>query len=418
MADEGAAVVAEAPLVDVSSPESTDTESSQSTEQQVTDKLDGRQQPDALKKHIGELRRRAEEITDPVAKKAELDRIKFLYDTSGKGSAYEKVYPTVREARETKALVDSVGGKDGLIQMQTTLSELAEIDRALESGDPSVIERMWKEAPEGMVKLAPMIFANLEKTNPEAYAKAVTPHAVRFFDSAGFPEAFDSMVQAYQKGDKATGDRLSAEMARWFSAQRTQTKQEPKIDPETERLRKELETRDSKQSQQEIDRAYNSVVEHAKPVIEKYVKAQTAKLGLNATQIAKLGRIAWDTLQSERNADPTYKTVATAKSRQGMDAAATYIKSETDSRAEDVVRRTVQEFYGHQLKNGAVAAKPNVTATPITNGVTKGKEPTAGEIDYGPKGIQAAKKAGFKDIGDMILAGKAPLKAGGIRMWR
>jgi hypothetical protein len=34
------------------------------------------------------------------------------------------------------------------------------------------------------------------------------------------------------------------------------------------------------------------------------------------------------------------------------------------------------------------------------------------------KGKIAAQKAGFKDIADMILSGKAPLKAGGIRQWR
>jgi hypothetical protein len=74
--------------------------------------------------------------------------------------------------------------------------------------------------------------------------------------------------------------------------------------------------------------------------------------------------------------------------------------------------------YGHQLKNGAVSTKPNATAQPTTPGVTRGKEPTPAEIDYSIKGIQAAKKAGFKDLSDMILAGKAPLKAGGIRQWR
>jgi len=418
MADEGAVAVAESPVGE-STAESTG-ESTQSTETQTPEqkeKLDGRNQPDALKKRISELRRQADTIADPVQKAALLADAKALNDTVGKGRAYEQVYPTVREARETKALVDSFGGRDGLSQLQSTLSEVQAIDQALESGDPSVIERMWKEAPEGMVKLAPMIFANLEKTNPAEYAKAVTPHAVKFFDSNGFPEAFDRMVQAYQSGNKAEGDKLSAEMTRWFVAQRNQTQQQPKTDPEIDRLRQQLQERDSTESKQAVDSAYNSVTTHAGPVIDKYLKPIVAKLGLSKEQYNALREDTWKHLQDIRNADQTYKTVATAKQKQGMDAVATYIKSETESRAQEAARTRANFWYGHQLKNGAVKAT-NATATPVTPGVTRGKEPSPGEIDYGPKGIQAAKKLGFKDLSDMILAGKAPLKVGGIRQWR
>ena len=418
MADEGAVAVAESPVVE-STAESTQ-ESSQSTDQvdqQKTDKLDGRSQPDALKKRIAEIRRQADSIADPAQKAALLADAKALNDTVGKGRAYEQVYPTVREARETKALVDSFGGREGLSQLQSTLSEVQAIDQALEHGDPSVIERMWKEAPEGMVKLAPMIFANLEKTNPAEYAKAVTPHAVKFFDTAGFPEAFDRMVQAYQGGNKAEGDKLSAEMTRWFVAQRNQTQQTQKTDPEVERLRQQLQERESTDSQQAVDRAYNDVTTHAGPVIDKYLKPIVAKLGLSKEQYSALREDTWKHLQDTRNSDQTYKTVASAKQKQGMDAVASYIKSETESRAQDAARTRANFWYGHQLKNGAVKT-PNATATPVTPGVTRGKEPSPHEIDYGPKGIQAAKKAGFKDLGDMILTGKAPLKVGGIRQWR
>jgi hypothetical protein len=291
------------------------------------------------------------------------------------------------------------------------------IDKALESGDPSVIEKLWQDAPQGMVKLAPMIFANLEKTNPQEYEKAVVPHAIKFLDSSGFPEAFDEMVQAYKAGDKAKGDRLSANLARWVASQRSATREAPKADPETERLRRELDERKTTESQQVTDRAYSDVVQHAGPVIDKYLKPIVAKLGLSADQYKALREDTWKHLQDTRNADPTYKTVANAKMKQGMDAAATYIKSETENRAAEAARAVATRWYGHQLKNGAVKTT-NATAQPTTPGVTRGKEPTAAEIDYSIKGIQAAKKAGYKDVADMILSGKAPLKVGGIRQWR
>ena len=77
MADEGAVAVAEAPVVDSGAATESTGESTQSTEftsQTQTDKLDGRNQPDALKKRISELRRSAEGVTDPAQKAALLAR--------------------------------------------------------------------------------------------------------------------------------------------------------------------------------------------------------------------------------------------------------------------------------------------------------------------------------------------------------
>ena len=420
MADEGAVAVAEAPVVDAGTTESTgeSTQSTESASQTQTDKLDGRNQPDALKKRISELRRSAEGVTDPAQKAALLADAKALNDTVGKGRAYEQIYPTVREARETKTLVDSFGGRDGLVKAQATLSEVEAIDKALESGDPSVIEKLWQEAPQGMVKLAPMIFANLEKTNPQEYEKAVVPHAIKFLDSSGFPERFDEMVQAYKAGDKVNGDKLSAMLARWVAGQRSQIKQEPKVDPRVAELEGRLTETQKAEQERQVNTAYRDVVTHAGPVIDKHLKPLVAKLGLSTEQYNALREDAWKELQDKRNADATYKTVANAKYKQGIPAATEYIKGETESRAADAARVVANFRYGHQLKNGAVAPKPNVTAQPTTPGITRGKEPTPGEIDYSIKGIQAAKKAGFKDLSDMILAGKAPLKAGGIRQWR
>ena len=91
MPEDGIAAVAEAvePVnAEVDAGESTESTGADDGQPKVKegegDRQDNRHQPDALKKHIAELRRRADAMTDPIEKKAELDRIKFLYDTSGK----------------------------------------------------------------------------------------------------------------------------------------------------------------------------------------------------------------------------------------------------------------------------------------------------------------------------------------------
>lgn len=420
MADEGAVAVAEAPVVDVGAESFVDTPAEGGQEQPdkpEADKLDGRRQPDALRKRIAGLKSQAEAVTDPNEKASLLADAQALTNSVGKVGAYEKVYPTVREARETKALVESFGGREGLANAQQTLSRVQEIDHKLEIGDPSAAKTMWDEAPQGMAKLVNPILSEFEQRSPQEYDKAMAPHAVKFLDKSGFPEAYDDMVSAYQAGDKARGDALSAKLAQWVTAQRQGQQQEKRADPEVERLQRELDERKSGESKQATDRAYSDVVTHAGPTIDKYLRPIVAKLGLSKEQYSALREDTWKHLQDTRNSDETYKLTANAKYKQSMDAATTYIKGETESRAQASARARANFWYGHQLKNGAVKT-PNATATPLTPGIIRGKEPSPAEIDYSPKGIQVAKKQGFKDLSDMILAGKAPLKAGGVRQWR
>lgn len=420
MPDDGAVAVAEAPVVESGAEDTSfvDTPAVEKQEPaQQEEKQDGRKQPDALRKRIADLKRQAESVVDPAEKERLLSDAKELNNRVGKVAAYEQQFPTVREARETKALVESFGGRDGLANLQSTLSNIQQIDQQLEVGDPAVGKRMWDEAPQGMTKLAPIIFSELEQRNPQEYEKAVVPHAIKFLDKSGFPEAFDRMVQLYRDGNTKDAETLRGELAGWVASQRQAGNGETRVDPRVEQLQREIQERDSKASVEATNRAYNDVVSHAAPVIDKHLKPIVSKLGLSTEAYNDLRSDVWNYLQDTRNADPTYKTVANAKYAQGVEAATAYVKQQTEERAQEAARTIANRRYGHQLKNGAVRT-PNVTQTPVTNGVTRGKEPTPAEIDYSPKGVQVAKKQGYKDLSDMILAGKAPLKAGGIRQWR
>lgn len=415
-------------VVDVETSVNTDIGAEEST--QSTDAIDGkpkveeqekqdnRRQPDALKKHIADLRRRAESITDPVEKKAELDRIKFLYDVSGKGKAYEEQFPTVREAREVKALLDSVGGRDGFIQMQSVLSEVEQIDQKLAAGDASVIDRMWQEAPEGMPKLVPAILDRFAKEKPAEYEAFIAPKSIGYLDQSGFPQAFDRMVQAYEAGKLEDAKAIRDELIKWVvgNRQAAQQQQQKQTDPEVERLRQQLAERDQKEESAKVDTAYNAVVSHAGPAIDSVLKPMVAKLGLTPEAYSALRSDVWNHLQDSRNSNDTYKTVAPAKQRQGYESWTEYAKRWTQENAETSARMVVKTRYGHQLQNGAKTQ--TVTAAPGAPQIVKGKEPLPSEIDYSVKGKIAAQKAGFKSLEDMILSGKAPLKAGGIRQWR
>ena len=143
------------------------------------------------------------------------------------------------------------------------------------------------------------------------------------------------------------------------------------------------------------------------------------KLGLSQDQIQALTKHAWNDLQDTRNADATYKLLTKSKyGSGGATAWAEYAKGWTSDNAAESARKVAHLYYGHQLKNGAVKTAVDATRPPTAQAqVTKGEMPKPTEIDYGAKGLATARKMGFKDLQDMLLAHKAPLIGGGVRQW-
>jgi hypothetical protein len=270
-----------------------------------------------------------------------------------------------------------------------------------------------------MPKLVPAIADRFEKEKPEEYGKFIAPRSIKFLDASGFPQAFDKMAELYKGGKTSEAEAIRAELVKWVSGNRRAAQQEPRVDPEVERLKSELATRDKGEESQKVNTAYSAVVEHAGPVIDKVLKPIVAKLGLSTEQYKTLRNHVWSDLQETRNSNEVYKTVAPSKQRAGYDKWAEYAKGWTADNAAESARKMAHHYYGHQLKNGAVSAAVDATKQPGSVAtITQGKMPDAGEIDYGPRGTQAARKAGFKDVADMLLSGRAPMKSGGIRKWR
>ena len=355
-------------------------------------------------------------MTDPVEKKAELDRIKFLYDTSGKARGYEQQFPTVREAREVKALLEAVGGREGVQQMQATLSEIEQVDQALSAGDPSVVERMWEEAPDGMPKLMPALLDKFAQAKPQEYERFIAPRSIGYLDNAGFPQAFDRMVQLYDAGKTEDAQAIRNELIQWVTGNRQQAQQQ-QADPEVERLRAELAKRDEGQEQQKNESAINEVINYAGPAIDRVAAPIIGKFGFTKDDLSAFRRAVWNHLQDTRNEHPDYKTIGPAKIRQGRDKWVAYANRWTDDNAEASIRAVLKTPPWPRIASAKTPVAA-VTKSPAQVSVQQGKEPAPSEIDYSSKGLQAARKAGFKDLGDMLLSGQAPMKSGGIRRWR
>lgn len=416
---DGAAVL-ESPEVsqaEVSEDVSTESAETEGEKLEQSDKADNRRQPDALKKHIADLRRQAETITDPIEKKAALDRIKMLYDTTGKARGYEEVFPTVREAREFKALLDAAGGREGFQQMQTTLSEIEKIDAQLAAGDPTVANRLWDEAPDGMPKIIPSLLDRYAKEKPQEYQQFIAPKSIGYLDQNGFPQAFDRMVQLYEAGKTEDAQMLRDQLIQFVVGNRQAAQQQKQADPEVERLRHELEQLKQGGESQKVEAAYNSVLDHASSAIDTTAKPIIGKYGLTKDEMSAFRSAVWDHLEKSRNANDTYKTVAPAKVKQGYNKFIEYANRWTDDNADASIRAVLKTPPWSRL-TASQKTVPAVTKAPGATNIQQGKQPAPSEIDYSPKGLQLVRKAGFKDIQDALLSGQAPLKTGTLRKWR
>lgn len=388
-----------------------------------TQEKDGRKVSDPLRRRIADLKRQADTMTDPEQKKALLNDARALSDTLGRSRAYEELIPTVAEAREIKALLDAVGGREGVAKLQEAIGDVDETDRLLEAGDASVLDRIWPENPQAIAKLVPAILERIGQENPTAYFDAITPHALNFIEQSGFSAALQEIYTGLEQGDSKAILQTIQRMAQWLAGQKAQSQQkyskQTRVDPERQKFETEKQQFENQKQTEAVNSAYNSVVDHAGPSIDKVLKPMVAKLGLSAEQYSLLREDTWKYIQDTRNSNATYKITAASKMKQGMTQAADYIKKWTDDNARTASEHVVKLRYGHQLKAGTAAKSP--TGSPTggkVNATVNGKEPLPSEIDYSSKGLLVAKRAGFKDIGDMILSGQAPLKTGVTRKWR
>ncbi len=91
-------------------------------------------------------------------------------------AAYEKEFPTVQDARQAKATIESLGGEEGISKLQEEVTDYRQEIEQFSNGDPALIEQLYK-------------------ANPESTAKMVE-HALDLFTKSGNVEALDQIILA------------------------------------------------------------------------------------------------------------------------------------------------------------------------------------------------------------------------------
>ena len=67
---------------------------------------------------------------------------KLLNDGYSRAEAYKEVFPDVATARNVRAALDTIGGIEGLSELQSTIASVEETDSMLYAGDPNVLDQI------------------------------------------------------------------------------------------------------------------------------------------------------------------------------------------------------------------------------------------------------------------------------------
>lgn len=363
-------------------------------------KIDARTNPDAIRKALRSLRDSSPEHA-PIARQ--------LNDIVGREAAYKQVFPKVADAKQAKFILDSVGGSDGLAELQATIKSVNETDTRLYSGDGKVLDDLlsdMKSAGKGEAfgKLASPFLDRLAEHDPKAYAAALRPRVVENLVQSGLPDmlaAFDEALSAVGADGKPAPNielikGLVKEIQRWFNAEKSAVDGMKKSvsDPDRQAFeaeRTQFQSERQKAFESEVTGDWNRVNNQALgEALKPYLKLPFAKNWTDKTKIS-IAREITNNLLSELSSDKTYQSQMDAfwsESKPDKSKIINYHRGKLDLMAKRVVRETLEARYpGFSSVKGAPspngAKKPAVVAAPAPGKpIYQTSKPKEADVDW------------------------------------
>ncbi len=374
-------------------------------------KADGRNNPDAIRKHLAALK--ADAATAPLAK--------AITDGLGKKRGYEEVFPTVREAREVRQLLETVGGREAVTNALESQSAMRRMDAALAAGDPMVLKDIFEQAPEGMVKLGAPVLDEIARRNPQAYQAMIAPHVIGALEGRGWTGALNSLVDALNKDDRAGMKDILGRITKDYTAmlQGARERARPQqIDPERAKFEEEKKNFENEKRQQAIKGTFHENLAYSANKIEEGLRADVKRLGLSPKAVEKLRQDVWREIERRRNSDATFKNQVNLKfdGKTPKPDAVRFLNQYTDQNVKDAIDEVVTTYYGP--RKAIVTQKINPTAPKkqvATAGKPSGQQPVGWTRVMAPP-VPKEINYGHKDTDP--FSGRAVLKDGRRVNWR
>ncbi len=148
-------------------------------------------------------------------KKTQPNVAKMVADSYFGRRAYEKEFATVQDARQARAVLDSVGGADGIEELNTEVTDWRNEADQFANAAPELVASLYDSNPEAVVANALNIMELLERKNPTHFEAALLPSFVRQIDKSGLPTALVKLADLIKEGKGQESYDLVANLAAW-----------------------------------------------------------------------------------------------------------------------------------------------------------------------------------------------------------
>ena len=309
---------------------------------------------------------------------------KILNDEYGRALAFKEVYPTVEEARTVKAQIDSIGGLEGLADLQSTVASIEQTDSLLESGNPQVIEQIFEDAPQGAARLAGPYLDKLAKVNPEAYRDALRPHVVDLLAGARLGDVLNAALSSIQSQKAEDATRIIQNVLQWLGEEKNLAEKfkQDYFGPDRQKLSDEwskLQSERDSDFRKSVDTSViSSTNTELRTLLKPYLSADltdTQKRDIAQACYNELGKAVWT-----KAFNAHVKGLLSSKNRK-VDTVANVIRSAISEKLPKVVEKVAQDY---RLGKKAAKAAPARRAAPAGSPTT----PTKGVRSEGVPGYE------------------------------
>ena len=380
--------------------------------------------PDAEPKGAGkgddniDLRKASKELQTALGKFRDADPAnkplaKMLRTALGHDLAYQETFKTPQEAREFKAAVESIGGREALAEMSTQVAFAQETDSMLQANDPKVLDRIQEDFPEALNKLLPSVLERAMKANKESYSQAIQPHLIDNLEAAGVGNVLDALDEAVKNNDTATITKIAANLKAWYGGQKSTAAKfrTDMVNPGQEKVDGEWKKINDEKQKMFDDQWKGPVGQHASSAMWEAGKVYIQKVPIGQqrayfqTVINEVDRrIAGDkTYMSQEGA------ILRSKNRD-VNKLVALRNAKIDTIVPDVTAKVAKDFgykAGQAPTKPAAGAKPGAKA-PVTGVGSSPQNP----VFVKDKPADADRDKTVKNYVEHVIAGRALMKSG------
>lgn len=360
---------------------------------------------------------------DPEGNKTVASELKNMV---GRYDAMTKMFPGgVKEAQEFKTFSESVGGKQGIVDLQNIVQAANDTDQLLYNGDPKLLDNIIEDLKannklESLGKLTAPMLDKLMEVDPKGYAKAFVPHFVQGLESSGVRDALNAVIGAFDNKDNEGLKKGLSSLASWYNGllkQAGESKAEPKANPEQESWQKEKAAFESKQIS-----AFQTELENHLTTGDNTNVLDAMKPYFRSAFFKGFPKETLKELHGDIRTAARRSVLSDATNKSQLQH---LTKGRDKAKVETFWRTKMQDAATEAAKKVITSRYPGWNKTPGSTAAAAKAAPTAGKVTPNAAPVRVASKPKWEDIDFtkdpnqlLMITGKAYLKTGRFVSWK